>query len=130
MGYINLNEKFKFSNATPIEVVNYPVRSLEQQPIELYLYYDFNFLAVAQMGPRKNMLNTLIWFLQEFKDDEVGLVLKTNIANCSTQDRMTTEARIKNITDNHPDRKCKVYLLHGDLTLGQMNSLYANPKVV
>ena len=123
------NEEINIHNQTPIEVVNYPVRSLEQEPLEISLDYDFNFLSVAQMGPRKNMLNTLIWFLEEFKNDEVGLVLKTNVANCSTQDRMTTEAKLKTITDKHPDRKCKVYLIHGDLTLGQMNSLYANPKV-
>jgi hypothetical protein len=56
-------EEINIHNQTPIEVVNYPVRSLEQEPLELDLDYDFNFLSVAQMGPRKNMLNTLIWFL-------------------------------------------------------------------
>ena len=70
------NEEINIHNQTPIEVVNYPVRSLEQEPLEISLDYDFNFLSVAQMGPRKNMLNTLIWFLEEFKNDEVGLVLK------------------------------------------------------
>jgi len=123
------NEKFKFSNATPVEVVNYPVRSLEQQPIELDLDYDFNFLTVAQMGPRKNLENTIKWFVEEFHDDEVGLVLKTNITNCSTMDRHMCSEGIENILRNVPDRKCKVYLLHGDLTLQEMNYLYAHPKI-
>ena len=93
------------------------------------LDYDFNFLTVAQFGPRKNMINTVNWFLQEFRDDEVGLILKTNIANCSTTDSINTQAKIATILSNYPGAKCKVYLLHGDLTLAQMNSLYINPKV-
>ena len=28
-----------------------------------------------------------------------------------------------------PETKCKVYLLHGDLTEGQVQSLYTNPKI-
>jgi glycosyltransferase involved in cell wall biosynthesis len=77
-------ETFKFQNQTPIEVVNYAVRSMEQDPIDIDLEYDFNFLSVAQFGPRKNLANTVQWFIQE---------------------------------------------LHGDLTLEQMNYLYAHPKI-
>jgi hypothetical protein len=40
-----------------------------------------------------------------------------------------TQKRLKEITSKYPDRKCKVYLLHGDLTEGQMTGLYTNPKV-
>ena len=109
-------EKVEFRNETPIEVVNYPVRSLEKQDLDIKLDYDFNFLAVAQMGPRKNIPNTVYWFIDEFHNEEVGLVLKTNTANCSTNDLLNTT-------------KCKIYLLHGDLTLEQMNSLYTNKKI-
>ncbi len=122
-------EKFHVSNTTPIEVVNYPVRSLEQHPVDIELEYDFNFLTVAQMGPRKNMHNTIKWFVQEFHDEEVGLVLKTNMANCSTMDRYMSSNHIEAALSEFPDRKCKVYLLHGDLTLEEMNSLYAHPKI-
>ena len=122
-------EKTEFRINTPVEAVNYPVRSLETEDIDVNLDYDFNFLTVAQLGPRKNIGNTINWFLQEFHDDEVGLVLKTNLANCSTTDSMHTQAKLASILSNYPDRKCKVYLLHGDLTLGQMNSLYTNPKI-
>jgi glycosyltransferase involved in cell wall biosynthesis len=122
-------EKAEFRTNTPIEVVHYPVKSLDTQELNIDLDYDFNFLTVAQFGPRKNMINTVNWFLQEFRDDEVGLILKTNIANCSTTDSLNTQAKIATILSNYPDAKCKVYLLHGDLTLAQMNSLYINPKV-
>jgi len=122
-------EKVEFRNTTPIEVVNYPVRSLEKQDLDIKLDYDFNFLAVAQMGPRKNIPNTVYWFIDEFHNEEVGLVLKTNTANCSTKDLLNTTKNLKSITDQYPDRKCKIYLLHGDLTLEQMNSLYTNKKI-
>ena len=122
-------EKAEFRTNTPIEVVHYPVKNLNTQELNIDLDYDFNFLTVAQFGPRKNMINTVNWFLQEFRDDEVGLILKTNIANCSTTDSLNTQAKIATILSNYPDAKCKVYLLHGDLTLAQMNSLYINPKV-
>jgi glycosyltransferase involved in cell wall biosynthesis len=122
-------ETVQIKNETPIEVVNYPVRSLEKQNINIKLDYDFNFLAVAQMGPRKNIPNTVYWFIDEFHNEEVGLVLKTNTANCTTQDFVRTERNLKSITDKYPDRKCKIYLLHGDLTLEEMNSLYTHKKI-
>ena len=122
-------QKAQFRVNTPIEVVNYPVRNREAENLNINLDYDFNFLSVAQLGPRKNIGNTLNWFLQEFQNEEVGMVLKTNIANCSTSDSLHTQAKIANLLATYPDRKCKVYLLHGDLTLGQMNALYTNPKV-
>lgn len=122
-------ETHEFKNETPIDVVNYPVRSLEQEPLDINLEYDFNFLSVAQMGPRKNLDNTLKWFLEEFHDDEVGLVMKTNFANCSTGDRIQCTDHITNLVKQFPNKKCKIYLLHGDLSLKQMNFLYAHPKV-
>jgi len=122
-------EEVEFRNQTPIEVVNYPVRSLQKEKLDIKLEYDFNFLAVAQMGPRKNIPNTVYWFIDEFHNEEVGLVLKTNIRNCSTQDCANTKQQLKSIVDQYPDRKCKIYLLHGDLTLEEMNSLYTNKNI-
>jgi hypothetical protein len=39
------------------------------------------------------------------------------------------EPAIRNMLGKYKDRKCKVYILHGDLTSGQMTGLYTNPKV-
>jgi glycosyltransferase involved in cell wall biosynthesis len=68
--------------------------------------------------------------VQEFKDDEdVGLVLKTNLAkNCSV-DREICDGKIKQILGEHTDKKCKVYLLHGDMTDEEMHSLLTHPKI-
>jgi len=122
-------EQVLVKNKTPIEVVNYPVKDLSQDEIDIDLDYDFNFLTVAQMGPRKNIPNTVKWFMEEFHDDEVGLIVKTNIANCSSIDQLHTHNSLLNAVKQFPEAKCKVYLLHGDLSLQQMNFLYAHPKV-
>ena len=118
-------------NTTPITAVNYPVKTYEslEEP-ELNLATDYNFLCVAQFGPRKNLENTIKWFLEEFKDDsDVGLVVKTNIAkNCSV-DREVCYTRLANVVRQVPDHKCKVYLLHGDLTDEEMHSMYIHPKI-
>ncbi len=115
---------------TPIEVVweNTP----RYEPEEITGFdpsCDFNFLAVSQMGPRKNFGNMVKWFVEEFIDQEVGLIVKTNIRNNSNIDREASEASLRGLLAAYPDRKCKVSLLHGDLTGGQMTALYTHPKV-
>jgi glycosyltransferase involved in cell wall biosynthesis len=114
---------------TSIDVVNYPVRSLTREKINLNLEHDFNYLAISQWGPRKNFDNLINWFVEENFDQEVGLVLKTSIKNNSIIDREQTENRLKNILSRHENMKCKVYLLHGDLTPEEMNGLYTDKKI-
>jgi hypothetical protein len=122
-------QKMKLECTTPIEVVNYPVRHFDKASIDLNLDYDFNFLCMCQWGPRKNLENTIRWFLEENFDQEVGLVIKTNIKNHSIIDREHTKEGIKRLLGDDRDRKCKVYLLHGDMTEEEMTSLYRNPKI-
>ncbi|MBC8227519.1 MAG: hypothetical protein H8E74_10395, partial [Gammaproteobacteria bacterium] len=95
---------------TPINVVNYPVRYFEKEKLSLKLDYDFNYLAVSQWGPRKNLDNLINWFVEENFDQEVGLVLKISNRNNSLMDRDSTEQRLKAALRKHKDRKCKVYL--------------------
>ena len=117
----------------PVDVVNYPVKKYDNLPtINLDLDYDFNFLVVSQMGIRKNIPNTIKWFIEEFKDEEVGLVIKTNIAKNSLIDKRHTEERIKDIinsVENTKDKKCKVYLLHGEMTDEELHAAYVHEKV-
>ena len=114
---------------TPIDVVNYPVRNLEKEIVDLDLDYDFNYLAISQWGPRKNFDNLINWFIEENFDQEVGLVLKTSIRNNSLTDRNHTEKKLQSIIRKHGDIKCKVYLVHGDLTDEQMAGIYQHPKI-
>ena len=116
----------------PIDVVNYPVKKYEQLPkIDLNLDYDFNFLLVSQFGVRKNIPNTIRWFIDEFRNEEVGLIVKTNLAKNSLIDRNHSEQTIKDIinSDDKTDRKCKVYLLHGEMTDEELHSVYLHEKV-
>jgi len=116
-------------NEVPVETVNYSVRKWEPADIGLNIDTKFNFLAMAQWGPRKNLINTVNWFLEECYDKEVGLVLKTSVRKNNVADRIETEKRIKSLLDKHPDRKCKVYLLHGDLTEEELAAVYTHPKI-
>lgn len=119
-----------YKTPTPFTTVHYPYKhELECTPIGLDLDYDFNFLSVAQWGPRKNIANLITWFVEEFFDKEVGLVCKLSTHKNCYQDKILTEKNIQNILSRFPDRKCKVYLLHGHLTDEQMLSLYNNDKI-
>jgi glycosyltransferase involved in cell wall biosynthesis len=115
----------------PISHVNYPVKEHNELPdLGVKLDYEFNFLAMAQWGPRKNLANTLRWFVEEFHDEEVGLVLKTNMAKNCLMDRELLMDQLKdNVSNNFPDKRCKVYLLHGDMTEEEIHALYKHPQI-
>jgi glycosyltransferase involved in cell wall biosynthesis len=126
----NGNQVPNFKVTTPIEVVNYSVRKSDAVEIDLPLTTDFNFLTIAQSGPRKNLANTIKWFIEEFKNDSnVGLICKTHTAGASQIDRENTVNNITNLLNSHKDRKCKVYVLHGDMSEAELVGLYTHPKV-
>ena len=118
---------------TPIDVISYPVRKTKpdkkfQKKIKLDT--DFNFLTMAQFGPRKNLENSIFWFLEEFRDNpDVGLIVKTHQMNNSGIDRAQVCSVIKRACDAVPNRKCKVYLIHGNLTDEEISSFYTHPKI-
>lgn len=138
-GFINTLYQGKLPNGQqatlklekPIKVVNYAVRQVEKVDLDLDLETKTNFLFVAQWGPRKNVDNTINWFLDHFKDNEdVGLVLKLNCKNSSVIDKLETEGRINNcLKSRNEESKCKVYLIHGDMSEEELHSLYNHPKI-
>jgi glycosyltransferase involved in cell wall biosynthesis len=123
------NEPVVLTNEAEIEVVGYPVREFDKADLDINLEYNFNYLTMAQWGPRKNLFNTIKWFVEENFDQEVGLVVKTFIRRGTVIDREHTEKRIRDLLEKYDDRKCKIYLLHGDMTQEEVNSLYSHPKV-
>jgi len=122
-------EKIEFRNDTPVEVVHYPVKDTQARDVELNLKYDFNFLTVAQWGPRKNLDNTIRWFVEEFRDEEVGLIVKANIKKGNIVDRGVCKARIQNLLKEYEGRKCSVHLVHGTMSEEEMTGVYTHPKV-
>ena len=123
-------EEVPYYLQAPITAVNYAVRDIELEPIPNFeLDNSFNFLIVSQMGPRKNMENSIRWWVEEFIDQKVGLVIKTNFRGSSQIDKEFTFSYLKKLLEQYPNRKCSVKLLHGDLTEGQMFSLYKHEKI-
>lgn len=123
-------EEMPYTLQTPITAVNYAIRDIETEEIPNFeLDKNFNFLIVSQMGPRKNMENSIRWWVEEFIDQNVGLIVKTNFRGSSQIDRERTFGYLKKLLEQYPNRKCSVKLLHGDLTEGQMFSLYKHDKI-
>ncbi len=103
---------------------------------------DFAFLFVGHWlkgdfgEDRKNISGLIKTFLETFKNKSASnrpaLVLKTSAADFSPIDRNDMLNKIDLIRSTVEPGKGplpNVYLLHGDLTNDEMNSLYNHPKV-
>ena len=123
-------EKVILKAQVPIEAVNYPVKTFDNIPeLELGLTTSFNFITIAQFGPRKNLQNTIKWFIEEFRNDDVGLVVKSNISKNCLMDRNKLHRDMTGFLNQLGERQCKVYLLHGDMSDEEIHSLYTNPQI-
>ena len=123
-------EKVILKANVPIETINYPVKTFSSLPeLDLQITTPFNFVSVAQFGPRKNLHNTIKWLIEEFRNEDVGLVLKSNLAKNCFMDRKRLFAELKRFVKEQGERKCKIYLLHGDMTDAEIHSLYKHPKI-
>jgi glycosyltransferase involved in cell wall biosynthesis len=82
---------------------------------------------------RKDVGMLIKMFFDTFKNkkDKPGLILKTSGGGLSITDRKTILDKIDTIRNSCLDKKDlpNVYLLHGNLTRKEMNSLYNHPKV-
>jgi glycosyltransferase involved in cell wall biosynthesis len=118
-----------FKCETPVDIVHYGVKDVETMDLDLGLTHKFNFLTVAQMGPRKNLVNTVKWFVEEFKEEEVGLVVKAHWMNNSLVDRRKMTGLLRQVLEDVADRKCSVHLVHGNMTDEEIHSLYTHPNI-
>ena len=126
----NGNEHKNWGLQVPVETVNYPVRVFEPEEVNIDFRTSKNFLTVSQWGPRKNLDNTIKWFVETFADDEdVGLVVKTNTASDSVLDREFTQKRLESLLNACGPRKCSVYLIHGEMSPGNLAWLYEHPTM-
>jgi glycosyltransferase involved in cell wall biosynthesis len=99
---------------------------------------DFAFLIVGhwlqgEFGQdRKNMGGTIKAFLEAFKDKAVApaLIIKTQTANASIIDRYNILKKIEEAKSKVDAKKLpNIYLLHGEVSDGDINDLYNHPKV-
>ena len=69
-------------------------------------------------------------FAMAFKNEKIkpALILKTSSAGFSIRDREDMVNKIRT-TLGADYKKVPIYLLHGDLTVSEMNGLYEHPKV-
>jgi glycosyltransferase involved in cell wall biosynthesis len=120
----------EFRCRTPVKVVSYPYKVMGSKPIDIDFETDFNFLTVGTWCVRKNIDSIVRGFVEEFIDNEnVGLVIKTSIRKNCVIDREATVEKIDKILKDYEDRKCKIYLLHGDLLEEELNWVYQHPKI-
>jgi len=99
----------------------------------------FAFLSVGQWGKggygedRKDLGTTIKVFYETFanKKKQPALIMKTNGATYSIMDRESILNKINSVKSQFPSdwKLPNVYLLHGDLSEGEMNYLYNHPKV-
>jgi len=128
--YNETNEKSTYQLNGSIDVINYPVKTFDQKlDLDLDTTTEFNFLSIAQWGPRKNLDNTIKWFVEEFYNENVGFVVKTNLAKNCHMDYEIVKGRLEAMLKEYSFRKCKVYLLHGDMTDEEIHSLYLHNKI-
>ena len=99
---------------------------------------DFCYLFVGHwlqgnLGEDRKDIGMMIkTFLISFKDmkNPPALILKTSGASFSVMDRVEMKKKIQQIKDTVKAEKLpNIYLLHGDLTDGEMNEMYNHPKV-
>jgi len=100
---------------------------------------DFCYLFVGHwlrgdMGhDRKDIGMMIKSFCEAFKKKSTknrpALILKTSHATFSIKDRDILTQRIQQITAQYGNNVPEIYLLHGDLSDKEMNSLYNHPKI-
>lgn len=117
----------------PVDVCGYAAREVTPKKIDLELETSFNFVSIAQWGPRKNIESTISSFVSEFYNEpDVGLILKTNMSKNNQFDKMFVENRLTSFVQNLPHykmMKCKIYLLHGNLEESEMRGLLTDPRI-
>ena len=100
---------------------------------------DFCYLFVGHWlrgdigQDRKDIGMMITAFCEAFKKkaakNRPALILKTSHATFSIKDRDAITDKIQQIVAQYGDKMPEIYLLHGDLSDKEMNSLYNHPKV-
>tara|TARA_B100000963_G_scaffold300193_1_gene272463 strand:+ start:2463 stop:3716 length:1254 start_codon:yes stop_codon:yes gene_type:complete len=102
---------------------------------ESFCYLFVGHWLQGQMGEdRKNISGMIHTFLDTFKSkhgSKPALILKTSGATSSIVDKMNIESKINQIRELFKNESSlpNIYLLHGELSDTEMNSLYNHSKI-
>ena len=105
---------------------------LKQIPEQFCFLFVGHWLNGELGQDRKDVGMLIRTFLETFKNKQTrpALVLKTSQADFSPVDRNILVDKINKIYESTPGNNLpNVYVLHGDLSDSEMNSLYNHPKV-
>jgi glycosyltransferase involved in cell wall biosynthesis len=111
---------------------------LVEHQIDITFNTTFNFLVFGQLtgnnqnNDRKNMFLAIKWLCEVFKkDQEVGLIVKTNMARNSCLDaQMSTNLFKQLINEVRPNNAFpRVHLIHGELSAEEVAGLYRHPTI-
>lgn len=105
---------------------------LKQIPEQFCFLFVGHWLNGELGQDRKDVGMLIRTFLEAFKNKQnrPALVLKTSQADFSPVDRNILVDKIKKIYESTPGNNLpNVYVLHGDLSDSEMNSLYNHPKI-
>jgi len=98
---------------------------------------DFNILVMGLLtsenviNDRKNLINTIVWLLDEFKDcPDVGIVLKTSLGKSSVSDKIACMRLCKQIVENNRHGSFpKIHLMHGNMSPQEIAGLYNSRNI-
>lgn len=108
------------------------VQTLDEIPNDFVYLFVGHWLRGDFGQDRKDISGLLLTFFETFGDtvNQPALLLKTSMGTFSITDRNKVIDRINLIKKMTKKKNLpKVYLLHGDLTDNQMNTLYNHPKI-
>ena len=122
-----------FEGGDVSKYLNRPTNDFDLSNVKESFCYLFvgHWLSGEYGEDRKNIGLTIRTFLETFKNKLAppALLLKTSMGNSSIISEQQILKNINEIRKTIPGKLPNVYLIHGDITDGDMNNLYNNPKV-
>jgi len=124
---VNLEKYFETSSKANMEI-NLDLDSIKESFCFLFVGH---WLQGAFGEDRKNVGWTIKAFLETFKNKkkQPALILKTQHATSSIMDRHNLERKIDEIRKTVKGTLPNIYVLHGELSDGEVNELYNHSKV-
>lgn len=141
---VAVDSKYKLSNGDlfeltkPVITIHEGIRPIESTKFDLSnVKEQFAFISVGTWLPgdigedRKDIGMMIKTFLETFKNkqNQPALIFKSSLGASSISDQLATIEKINEIKATVSGNFPNIYLIHGELTDGEMKSLYEHHKV-